>query len=331
MATVVDSLKLVLTVDKTDFEKKTKTAEQELERTKKNLGGSLKGIDEATKKTFEGFTALTRAAVGFFAAIIGARGFSELIEHMTNLNVQLGNFSNMIDIGPQRINAWGLAVRALGGDAKAAQAAFLQLNNTFEAWRMSGKIGDEQLRMGARGGIHLSPKDDAPTQMAKIGRMLQTIKRNEGEGAATYAAAQFGLTDPGLIKLLEEQGANVNNAVSKYDRFGPTDEQIKNSEKLLKDWVDLSGAAESFGNTLADKISPALQKSAEFTAGMLDDFNQWIKGNSDWQKQQDEKAKVRAGQGGFVLDAISKFMQDPVGNIGKWYSGLKDSPNYNPD
>ena len=144
MATVVDSLKLVLTVDKTDFEKKTKTAEQELERTKKNLGGSLKGIDEATKKTFEGFTALTRAAVGFFAAVIGARGFSELIEHMTNLNVQLGNFSNMVDLGPQKINAWGLAVRALGGDANAAQAAFLRLNSVFKNWHMLGLVSPEQ-------------------------------------------------------------------------------------------------------------------------------------------------------------------------------------------
>src|SRR5215831_14594925 len=178
MATVVDSLKIVLTLDDSDFKKKRADAQEGLDRTKKQMTSSLKGIDEGVKKTFEGFASLTRAAVGFFAVLVGARGMKEFIEQTTQMNVALGNFSNLVDVGPQRINAWGLAVRALGGDAQSAQAAFLGLNRTFQQWRTSGEISREQLRIDARAGVTLSPWDSNETQMAKMAQILQNLRKN---------------------------------------------------------------------------------------------------------------------------------------------------------
>jgi len=276
MATVVDSLKIVLTLDDSDFKKKRADAQEGLDRTKKQMTSSLKGIDEGVKKTFEGFASLTRAAVGFFAVLVGARGMKEFIEQTTQMNVALGNFSNLVDVGPQRINAWGLAVRALGGDAQSAQAAFLGLNRTFQQWRTSGEISREQLRIAARAGVTLSPWDSNETQMAKMAQILQNLRKNpkEGKGAATYAAGLFGITDPGAIDLLERP--DYQSRVKEMEKYSPTQHEIELSQQLLESWTKLSAAAVKFGQDIFEKVEPHVNAVLNAVREILEDLDKLL-------------------------------------------------------
>lgn len=318
MPTIVDTLTVRLTADTSHLTKNLQIAGTAVQKSKVELVRQFKDVDQATKKTTLGFEGLAKSAVGFFAVLIGTRGVSEFISNMTRMNVALSNFSGLLDIQPQSVFAWGMAVAEVGGKASDAEASIARLRKTFAQWKV-GQINPEMLRYGALGGVNFNPNDDYQTQLDKIGEMLQTIRNNPRYGAdvAKNAADTFGV-DPNLALFLEQHGNKSSQYVSSLNPYAPTDKQLANSKELYKNWVDLVASAQALGRVLLDDINPQLEKAVGFTKGMLDDFNKWLAGDKEWIAQQDKRAKETSGT----------FWNTDLGKaISEWWNGTGDDGN----
>jgi muramidase (phage lysozyme) len=273
MPTIIDELILKLGIDDAEFKRGSRELNEGFRRSKDTLGSHLKTIDENTRKTGEAIRGLGKQALEFFAILTGARGLTEFIANITQANTAMGNLAGTIAASPQTLSAWGTAVEKFGGSAQAMAGTFARINDMIENWRNLGKTPDLPFfQLFSKTGVQAPNQFDTPeVWLQRISEAIKRINDQLGSGEAGFYARVLGI-DPATTALMEQQGANITKYTEQFKKLAPTDDEIKNSQKLTSAWVEASAAATAFGREIVDVVSGPLTRMLEITSKILENM-----------------------------------------------------------
>jgi hypothetical protein len=304
MAGIIDSFFVQIGLDADPFVVGQREADQAWIKTKDQTVAAAKQIEENTRKLATSFDTLKRQALEFFAVIMGASSIQSFISNVTAANTQLAVLSTNLQMQPQVIAEWGLAIQSAGGDAASALSAFQTVATKVFQMRQQGKgLPTEFWQLSAQSGVQIDPSnaEALAESLSKAGAALDKVGRRSD---AFQFLTQGGI-NPDMANIMINEGAHIQESLAKFHDLVPTPKQLKDSQELTASWAHLTQAANALGRSIEDPLIANLTP-------YLDKLSTWIRLNKDLIAQDvDGWVKKQAdGLAGFVvqLDAFATVM-----------------------
>jgi hypothetical protein len=86
-------------------------------------------IEGHSKRVFDAFNDIKRAAIGVTAFFLGGRGITEFISHLTALEFHTGMVAKQMGIGAEKLSVWQGVMRQMGGTAEGLTHTFQSLQD----------------------------------------------------------------------------------------------------------------------------------------------------------------------------------------------------------
>src|ERR1700722_348364 len=148
MPGIIDSFFVQVGLDASQFTIGQKEAEKAWTKTKDQTVAATKQIEENTRKLATSFDTLKRQAIEFFAAIMGADAVVRFVANVTEANTQLAVMSSNLQMQPQVISEWGMAIQKAGGNASDAMSSFQTVStNVFRLWQQGKMLPVEFMQL----------------------------------------------------------------------------------------------------------------------------------------------------------------------------------------
>jgi len=275
MATVIDELLVTLGLDPkgfkkgaqevTDAEKQINKTAQETETKRKRLDKdqgerqrkNAKESERHNKQQIESFNKIKHQLLGIMGAYIGLRSLKSFAMNAIFDESALGRLSDVVDMSANKIAAYGLAFKSMGGDAKEASGEILKAQNVLGAMRIGQAPGAYQafLRYGGQVGDMRS----TGSYLMGISRILQHLQSNPRLRASMpYVANQLGV-GYNLMQVLKQGPGAVSRMLAQYEKVtNVTRDQIKRSEELQKTMAVTEEAWKNTGRILLNDVNPYL-------------------------------------------------------------------------
>lgn len=270
MPNVVDSLIVTLGLDATNFKKGQREVSDAWQKARGTQLKHARDTEDSNRKLLESFNKLKVEALGFFAALVGAREIKEFVANITSANAAVGRLAANIGEGPQMLQAWGKALERVGGNQEDAAASLTRISKAFYDLKYNGTaLPKEVYQLFAMAGRPVpSQADSLDTFLNKTAGALKELATHD-RTAAFFFGEGMGLSDS-MVNLMIQYGDATSKYVASLKGLGATDKQIKDSQKLLEAWNKLSQTAVQIGNDIQDWFSPAFTKTLEWVQSVFD-------------------------------------------------------------
>jgi hypothetical protein len=251
MATVIDSLVVLLGLDASNYKKGRETAEKE---TKETARVTKSSADDITKSLVE----VGKTVAGLFLGFETVTGFAKFLGGLNASEAALGRTAQRLDMGVHELNRWGQAAALLGGSAEGTQAAFEVLTAGVNRF-LSGQGSSPILDLMRQAGV---------ATVTAAGKL-----RNQGEVFEEFARKTAHWTDSMRAQRLKDAGINqdeiaylLRSNAERQDALriaeshnNVTDESVKKAQELQEYWRDIGQRIEAAGQIILEAITPALE------------------------------------------------------------------------
>src|SRR5690348_17156969 len=112
---VVDALVITLGLDPKEYEKGRKSVDAGMKDLREKSAKTAKEMEEQGKKAAAFFSSVKVELLGLLAAFGAATGLKEFIGSSVTGMADLGRASANVGVATQRLQAWGAAAEAVGG------------------------------------------------------------------------------------------------------------------------------------------------------------------------------------------------------------------------
>jgi hypothetical protein len=271
MATVIDSLVVLLGLDASNYKKGRETAEKE---TKETARKSKAAADDITKSLVDVGRQVAVLMLGFDSAI----GFGKWLGALNAGEAALGRTAANIGMSAHELNKWGNAVELAGGSATDAQAAFSQLTEDFQKMNTTGEQSQLLQFLRARS-VNIR---DANGNLRDQGQIFEELADKTAQYGRQYQVTMFkqaGLSQ-GYINYLVQQRDIREEQLRTAERDNDvTDETVKKAAELQQYWRNVGLQISAAGQMILTAITPMLTQvlkifgdvnaeSEEFTTGL---------------------------------------------------------------
>lgn len=257
MATIIDSLLVVLGLDARGFDKGRKQTSEGLKHTRDEADKTGKNLEQFGKSAGNFFASLRNEAVGLFLAFQGASSVKDFVGNMIAGDAATGRLAKNLGMTTTELSAYGLAIKTVGGSAEEANAAFTMLAQAREQLRLTGTSGHD--REFALLGFRAHDLDDSAKAFDKLAEAAQRMPRTQFYNLAH----QMGLSD-GVINLLELGPQKMRELVKAREAdAAATEEQARQSEALQAKWADLAAKITAL-------LRPEIYKLVDGLANLVD-------------------------------------------------------------
>lgn len=214
MATIIDSLIVLLKLDPKGFEKGRKDTDDGLKKTREGVEKTGKGFDEFSKRSAEGIGKLKNEAIGLFLAFQGASSVEGFLKTLITGDAATGRLAKNIGVATNTLSAWQLVAKSVGGDAKDADTALSSIANAFQSYQLTGSTGNDADFKGL--GVTLADLKAGPDKV-----LLRMAEAGERMGKPEFAARlhRLGIPDS-VINALEKGRKGVEALVKEKERDG---------------------------------------------------------------------------------------------------------------
>ncbi len=314
---VVDSLIVSIGLDATNFKKGQREVNDSWQKARGTALQHGRAIEDSNKKLVGSFNKLKVEALGFFAALLGAREIKEFVAQVTTANAAVGRLAANIGEQPQMLQAWGNAVERMGGNANDATQSLTNLSKSFFELKYNGKaLPDSVYRVFAMARMPVPNREDSlDSALNKTAAALKEIAKQD-RTAAFFFGEGMGLTDS-TINLMLRYGAATAAHVKALSGLTATDKQIENSQKLIEKWKTLEQTANDIGRTIEGWFSGAFLETLDALQGVFTSIDEIVHGNfAGTKKRIDKNIHDPSSSGEFVPDvggsSVSKTNPLPV-------------------
>lgn len=316
---IVDALVVTLGLDPSDFTKGRKQAAAEMLKLKNEAVGNAKKIEEANRKTADGFAKMRNEALAFFAILTGSRSVKDFVANLTSANAQIGYLSANLGESPQMMQAWGKAVERMGGSSDNASTSIGNIAKAFFDLKNNGKaLPDSIYRVFAMAGKPVDTAHGLDKFLNDTADALQKLAQKD-RTAAFFFGKGMGLTDD-MVNLMIRYGSATTAHVQALQGLAASDKAIAAAQKITEEFAKFSQQTEALGNTLYEQLGPIV-------ADILDSMSAWVEANKEWLSTKITEAvgefvqwvkqidweSVKAGLSGFASEA--KDVADAVNGI----------------
>ena len=251
----------------TDAEKaldKVDEAFDDVSEAAEKTGKEVKGTGEATQKTgknleetgdkgSDAFRKVSRQALAFIAVLTAGKGIKSFTADTIHSNVALANNARNIRESAGTLGAWQRVAQATGNtaeDVSGSIGSMLSQSMTPE--------GNSQLSlMFAQLGVKGQKANGELKQMSELIPELAAAAKRVSPQFFNAVMRQSGVSQ-GFINMLEEGPDKLRDLYSALKDSAPTDEDVKASQQLLRDWTELTAQSEKLGRTLLTSLAQPL-------------------------------------------------------------------------
>ncbi len=256
MPTIIDSLVVQLRLDSKNVDSNAPAVRRK-----------LSDLETSAAKTEKGFTGLTGAVESFGAvlgAIVSTAVVTSFAKDIIATNTQLYYLGQNLGMSAQKLNAWGLMARQLGGSSASIQGFFTQVRGMY-GQLLTGQT-PALLPFFARMGINYNQDPGA------IFEQLAEKFKPFDQGPNRWKAASFleasGISEPVANMILQGPGW-VKAHEKELTALSPTDRQIQQSALMTQKLVSIEAAITKVGNNLLSSLMPLLNRIASNITSIL--------------------------------------------------------------
>jgi len=265
LATVIDSLVVMLGLD-------SKGLQQGASKAK----GDLKSIEQAAGKTEKAVEGLGKGLLTLLSVIGGTVAIKAFVQDFIDTNAQLDRLSKNLDVGVASITQWGNAVEQVGGSSQGLQGTLTMLSKAQTQLRLTGEsslipyFSMMGISMAGVGGKARTVTDE----------LLDMASFAEGKDRPTMhnMFAMMGI-DEGTINLLLTGRKELELTLARQKAYGDQLAKLTPAAaRLQASIVGLKQQFSLFGLELLQQALPALE--AMFAG--LEKFGNWCRNNEEF-------------------------------------------------
>ena len=281
MSTLLDVLRLEIEMQAGRFIQGQKELQDSFDKLNKHLLDQGKKVENQHRATADSVSSVSRELQGMFGLLKGglaAEALNFLKDFTSNISAAtagLGRLATNVGAQPQELNAWGLAVERIGGNAQAAMSYISGLSNKLAAMQRGHMLPKEYQDLSSMGGVVLDYRASPMEFFQAVIKNMQNVAANPqwGRRQAVSIGNDLGI-DEGSINLILKGGAAANEALSAVKSLVAKPEDFAAAERLQASWEELRQTMEALNRdatTLAegplDRILGALSDAGRMLRG----------------------------------------------------------------
>lgn len=249
MATVIDSLLIVLGLETKDFQKSSKEAQKTLKDTGQQASVTGSQVSEAMgKKAADGVIKLKHEMLSIAGLVLGGMGFKSFIANAIHVEAATGRLATNLGVSVETLSRWQNAVRRFGGTregiagsmaaASKAVSEFINLHQTNPMVEAMRRVFGSDLKVLQDGTLDV------------VDFYLKAADKMKGMSAtqAGTFGRMFGM-DEGTINMLRRGREEVEKLLAAQQKY--TEKDARQAQELENKWRDLSDAATHLAQTVA--------------------------------------------------------------------------------
>lgn len=230
----------------------------------------LKVDEKSFQQGHNAFNGLTNSALKLGAVLASKLAIDKVVGDFKNAGTELDKFNRLTGIGTQRVQAFGQALAAQGGNAQDALGTFQKMQDLMSS-PMTGNVGwfGDVAKLGLDPGAIIGAKDtaDALISIAKQFESMTPLNQR-------LAAKALGLNED-EARVVMAGSAALEKQLDTRGKMGIlTAKQVEDAARLTKANSELNLVFTDMGNTIAGELTPALAEMAE-------DFTQFYRDNKE--------------------------------------------------
>lgn len=230
----------------------------------------LKVDEKSFQQGQNAFTGLTNSALKLGAVLASKLAIDKVVGDFKNAGNELDKFHRLTGISTQRVQAFGQALAAQGGNAQDALGTFQKMQDLMSS-PMTGNVGwfGDVAKLGLDPGAIIGAKDTADALLSISKQFESMTPLNQ-----RLAAKALGLNED-EARLVMAGSAALEKQLDTRGKMGIlTAKQVEDAARLTKANSELSLVFTDVGNTIAGELTPALAEMAE-------DFTQFYRDNKE--------------------------------------------------
>jgi hypothetical protein len=260
MATIIDSLVVLLGLDKSNFDKGQKDAQASLQKTTAEAEKARKKHEESAKKTAEAYGAVRESILGVTAAIVTAVAGGEFLSFLTKNDTAAGNLARNIGTTVKQVSALEGVFRRMGSSTAGAEAFLRTSNKIVQDIRFTGT--SSALLPFAQAGLDPGAFRDAASDPQKQLQLLQNAARKMDPQQAQYRLQAAGY-DESTINIILQTRVALKDLFEQQQKMNVLSQKdIDLAFERQQVWGDLGETFEGIGRKIANTLTPALVSAA---------------------------------------------------------------------
>lgn len=280
MATLIDSLVVGLGLDPKGFEKGSKDARAELNKTRNEARKTASEIEERGKQAAAFFTRLRNEALTFFAVLTVGTGLKDFAVNTITGASALGRLSANLGMSTRELSAWQKANERAGGTKDGIVAQLKESQQEAAKYRTG--LTPANISAFAKYGGDFNAYRSGNALLLERSRIISELYAKSPDRAA-LAAQELGIQEdtynlikqgPRAIQALIE--AQAKNSVV-------TEKDAEQADRLRIRMLDLRDSLQATATRILLTLAPVLerlmaqlQRVADWIAEHREDIERWV-------------------------------------------------------
>lgn len=270
---IIDSLIYVFEADARPVQEATNNIEKGIEDTEK----SMQSLEAQTKKTAEvasaGFNKLKLASVAMAGLV--AHRLQAMIEAQADYVSDLGTLSEASGIAVSDLDAFGGAIKRLGGNQQTAVQQLANLNMALGKAAIAS--GGPAAKAFASLGVSIRDANGESRQAIDVLGDIADAIQGMDNATAQATLAEIGIADAQVISTLYKGRAEIERLVSAQKNLGRVSkDNVERANKLKEAQLKLTESWDLVKTRLTFAFMPTMTKVLE----LMNKFVFWVKDHS---------------------------------------------------
>jgi hypothetical protein len=259
MATIIDELVALITLDPKNFTKGRAQVSADLKKTREEANATGKDLEAFGKHAAQSLSSLRNEAIGLFLAFQGASSLGQWLQNLITGDAATGRLAKNIGLATNELSAWQLAVRSVGGDAKDADSALTSMADAYQSYLLTGTTGHDADFKGL--GVTLKDLENPAQALLKMAEAGERMNKTE----FFARLKRIGIPES-TINLLEKGRKGVEDLIEAKKRDGAaSDEDARKAAELQAKLVELE-------NKITALVRPAVYDFVDTLLKLADGF-----------------------------------------------------------
>ena len=356
MATVIDSLVVMLGLDAGGMKRGAKEAEtaqakigQSAQETGKKVDDSAKKLadadtkrakemNERSKGIAQGLAKIRNEALGLLALFTAGLGLKNFTEHTISQATALKLTAENLDMATEKLDAYSKAAEIATAKEGAGEAIISALQSEqaeIARFKEGFGVSDEMLaaaQAAARASVkyNIGSAKSADEELMRRADIIKAISDKFGAGEAINWAERMGITGDALNALKGGSDAFQTLVEAQKKHHLQTKEDTEAAFKLSQEWRYFTQDMTATGQQILLSMAPALKVLVEWLKKGAEAAAKWVDENKDKFPKWFQLASEKAGEfieslGPFIIE-LKKFWNEidkSVESIGGWKTVLE--------
>lgn len=271
MASIIDSLVVLLNLDSSAFKQGSKDVDKSLKDTKDNAGRTAKELEAKGKVAAQFFGQIRNQVIALAAVFTAGAGLKSFVENVTTADAAVGRTARNIGMTTEALTAWqGVAERA-GGTATGIAGSMQGLSQQFQQLALTGQSAVVPYFRAV--GVALI---DASGKMRSMDSIFDDLAdKFHGMDPARAQALGRGMgIDEGTINVLMLGSAALKTLRAEQEKLGRANAaDAAAAAKRQSQYRALTQASEDLGRKLLTALTPAISAVVRGLTGMAEWFS----------------------------------------------------------